>query len=227
MKEILELSVQPVNIVPTVLLMIMVLYWLLALIGLFDFGKDFDLSKDFDVDVDIDADIDVDADVDADADAEGSIGKSAGGMKGLLKFFNLGEVPFMMLLSFFALFWWSGSVMSNYYLGNSALWLALLLLLPMAIAAALLAKVLSTPFKGFYKKLNTGEEDLDLTGKLCELTTSLNGDSTGQAELWVESRHLLIYVKSLDGEKMNRGEQVFVVSHEKESSIYFVKPFND
>ena len=133
----------------------------------------------------------------------------------------------MMLLSFFALFWWSGSVMSNYYLGISALWLALLLLIPMAILAALLAKVFTTPFKGFYKKLNSSEKDLDLTGKICELTTSLKGKSTGQAELWFDSRHLLIYVKSLDGENLNRGEKVFVVSHNKEDSIYFVKPFND
>ena len=82
MQELLQAAFSPPNIVFTTLLLVVLLYWASVFMGLLDMG-----SFDVDLDVDLDVDVDIDADVDADADV------SAGGIAGILHFFNVGQVP--------------------------------------------------------------------------------------------------------------------------------------
>ena len=55
MQELLHYAVEPVNIVFTGLLILVIMYWLSVMIGALDLSS-FDL--DFDTDVDIDVDVD-------------------------------------------------------------------------------------------------------------------------------------------------------------------------
>jgi hypothetical protein len=66
MNEVLAYSFEPVNLFPTILLIITVLYWMAVMLGALDMGfLDFDLDADFETDVEVDIDLgsEVDGDV--------------------------------------------------------------------------------------------------------------------------------------------------------------------
>ena len=90
MQELLQAAFSTPNIVFTVLLLVVMLYWVSVFMGLLDMGS-------FDVDIDVDMDVDVDVDIDADVDADAEV--TGGGLAGILHFFNLGQVPFMVIMN--------------------------------------------------------------------------------------------------------------------------------
>ena len=90
----------PVNLPASFLLGLVLLYWLMVILGVL--GMDA-----FDLDLDADLDFDVEADVDG--HFEGSVfGK-------VLDFFHLGDVPIMIVVSFFVLNMWIITIVSNHY----------------------------------------------------------------------------------------------------------------
>ena len=106
MLELLYVAFTPVNLFFTVLLLLVLVYWIMVILGALD--------VDF---LDIDFDSDVDADADVDMDFQGG-----GFLRGILEFFYIGEVPVMVLVSVFSLSVWTISVLGNYYLNpNSSL----------------------------------------------------------------------------------------------------------
>ncbi len=85
MIELMQLAFYPINMVFTMLLISIVVYWLTVILGVLD-------TDLFDMDLpDMDADADMDADVDANLDT--------GVAWGVLHWFYVGEVPIMMLLT--------------------------------------------------------------------------------------------------------------------------------
>jgi len=141
------------NMVYTILLMVVLLYWLLVLIGTLDFGS-------------LDIELDLDADVDAEIDAE--VG-GLEGMAGILHFFNLGRVPFMVILSFAALAMWASSILANYYLSDGSVWFPILFFLPIVFVGLITAKLLTTPLIPIFKSLNTAAEAVERT-RLCAIS---------------------------------------------------------
>lgn len=59
MKELYDFTFSSINIIPTLFLIIVVMYWITVLIGVLDFN-----SLDFDVDAHTDIDVGVHADID-------------------------------------------------------------------------------------------------------------------------------------------------------------------
>ena len=57
MTELIQTAFSPINLLFTILLMLVILYWLSIIIGALDIGS-FDLDFDFDADVDVDLDAD-------------------------------------------------------------------------------------------------------------------------------------------------------------------------
>src|SRR5689334_13025861 len=96
MLEVFSEAIRPINLPFTILLGIVVLYWILVAVGAF--GLDF--GADGDIDADAGADI-------ADADA--------GWFSHFLNFINVGEVPITIVLSFLTLSAWFLSIVVNYY----------------------------------------------------------------------------------------------------------------
>ncbi|RMG67737.1 MAG: hypothetical protein D6722_12680, partial [Bacteroidetes bacterium] len=108
MTELYELSISPPNLPYTILLGLMVVYWLTVIIGAIDLDfLDFDV--DVDTDVDVDAEVDTEVEVDGEADGAGGV-SGAGWFLTTASFFNLGSVPFMIFMSFLCLSLWVGSV---------------------------------------------------------------------------------------------------------------------
>ena len=213
MTELFQAALSAENIIYTLLLVLVLLYWLSVIAGGLDMNS-------FDVDLDVDADLDLD--VDADVDGAGG---SSGWLVGILHFFNFGKLPTMVILSFAILFAWMINVLLNHYLGGGSLIFALMLMLPNLLISLLLTKVITIPLIPIFQQLNTPEEDVDFVGMLCKLTVSANQTKKGQAEVIHKDRSLLIYVKvdKDDVDVINKGEEALILRPSKDASYFLIR----
>ena len=213
MTELFQAALAAENIIYTLLLVLVLLYWLSVIAGGLDMNA-------FDVDLDIDADLE--ADMDADVDGAGG---TSGWLVGALHFFNFGKLPIMVILSFAILFAWMINVLMNHYLGGGSLTFALMLMIPNLFISLILTKIITTPLIPVFKQLNTPEEEVDFVGMICKLTVSANQTKKGQAEVIHKNRSLLIYVKVDEDEvdKINKGEQAVILRPSEDASYYLIR----
>lgn len=213
MIELLNASLSAVNIIPTILLAFILIYWLTVIIGVIDLD-----TLDFDLDIDVDADVDVDIDVDADLNVHG--------LTSVLSFFNIGHMPFMIFLSFLVMPMWVMSVWANHLVGNSSFWLSLAILIPIIIVSLFVAKILTTPFAKFYMKLRKEDEAVNPIGKRCKILLTVKGDSIGQAEIKVDGTSILINAMANKGIEIQKGETALVIKHITDKNYYLIEPYN-
>lgn len=235
MGEFLSALFAPVNLLYTGLFILMLLYWASVIIGALDMDSldvhahmDTDMDADMDADVhahmDADVDGDVDADVHAETDAQGHLGHSGGVVYGMLRFFNVGEIPLMIMLSFTILFMWAGAVLVHHYLGIHSLLVALALFVPYFISALLVAKVVTTPLKALFKSLKKQtEQHEELLGRDCVVTTSEVNGEFGQAEVKTRGSPLLLNVRTEHGQVLVRGDEAIITHHLPSKGIYIVQ----
>lgn len=227
MLEFFSAAFQPMNLVLTILMILVVIYWITVILGVLDFDfLDFDLDAgdaDLDMSIDVDVDIDIDADIDADVDGGGPGGK---GLLGFISWFNVGKIPFMIVMTVVVFSMWMGSILTNHYVGNTSLLISLLLYIPLFFLSLIVTKVVTTPLVPLFDKLNfNGEKQIDLEGKTGILMLGVNGKSIGQAKLFVQDKNFLIYVVSFNGTPIKQGKKIVVV--EKKEKFYLVEKVDD
>lgn len=245
MQELLNAAFSIVNLFPTILLLVILLYWLFVILGAIDLNffdvevdadadvdVDVDMDVEMDVDADLDANVDVDADLDADVDADmdADTEVSAEGalvsMNSVLTFFNLGKVPFMLLLSFFILPLWIISILTNHFLGNESALLALVLLIPNIIVSLIVAKILTTPFAAIYTRMaKNSDESFKYAGKMCTVLMPTNDKKMGQAEIQYKDSTYRINVLTKEGTTLEKGDSALVINHIKDKNCYLVEPY--
>lgn len=240
MKELFDLSFSPANVFPTILLLFVVLYWLVFLFGMLDLSfMDFEVEADagveIDLDVNIDADIGMDQDIDVDHDVNttknlgqnlsGNINSPGWGAR-ILQFLNLGDIPFMIFFSFFALFLWAMSILGNYYWSAGEPLNIVGLTLGASLVSLLMSKLATQPFRNLFREMGKGEAHVDLRGKLCVLELGMEGDRLGQADVIVGDKHLLVNVRSEDGSRIASGTRCLIVDRDEDGETYFVQPFD-
>jgi len=218
MIELLQAAISPVNVIYTVLLMIILIYWVSIILGVMDTSS-FDI--DFDLDVDVDLDVDLDVDMDADVDADGDVG-SGGWFAGALHFFNFGKLPFMVIMSFVILIQWAVALLVNDNFGHGSIVFALVAALPILFVSLSATKIITTPLIPFFAKLNTAEEPVNYIGKTGTLILPPTRDKAGQAEIIEGGNPLIISVKIPENEVIpKKGEQIVVIS-EADNKRYFI-----
>ena len=218
------------NAVMTVIMAILVVYWLFVLllgVGL----EDLDLGFDFDVDVPdvsvpdvgVDTGIDVDTDVDVDSDSDVAVEKSPGFFIQFLKFLNVGRVPFMLILSTFKLFIWIGTLVTTSLVNVTAWGLSsLFILIPIAIVAIFFTKFATNPMVKFFKEIGyKGEEEIDFLGRSGKMLSNIKDEKIGTAEFLVDKNPIKLSVKSMDGAEIKYGDYV-VVMDESDDKKYFL-----
>ncbi len=247
MKELYDAAFSAVNIFPTILFGLMVVYWLFVMIGaldinLFDFSldsADIDLDADVDIDaeVDIDADVDAEADIDMDADADTSLqssmaaqGHVEGGvvmsLNSVLSFFNLGKVPFMILMSFLALSMWVISISVNYLMGNQSVMLAIVLLIPNIIVSLFVSKILTTPFAFVQKKmLQNNADSFKYQGKICTMLMNASHTKVGQGEINYNGSIIRVNVITKKGTEILKDQTGLIINRIKEKNCYLIEPY--
>lgn len=209
MKELLELSFQGANAIPSFLLIFVLIYWVVVMFGAVD--MDF-----FDIDVDVDGpEVDVDADI------------SVGWLNSVLIFFNLPHIPLMIFVSFMALPMWLISVQLNDLIGNTDLLLGIVFLIPNLLVSLFVAKFLTMPFVKLFSKMNAeGETTTTMIGKICRVILTLNSDSVGQVEVNVEGSNYRINAKTTEDKVMKKGEEGLVIEYHEDGKYYVVEPYN-
>jgi hypothetical protein len=170
--------------------------------------------------LDLDADIHVDKGINVEVDLQ------VGWWGVVLAFFNVGSVPFMILVSFAALFLWVGSILGNYYLGGPG-WVSLLLFVPNLVVSLLLTKLVTHPLKWIFREEpNEVERNQQVIGRTCTVLLPANDKKIGQAEVAIQrGAPLLLTVKTTTGNKLARGEKGLIIDYDKNAHTYLIEPY--
>lgn len=210
MQELLDASIQGANIIPTVLLIFVLIYWLVVILGVIDLDM-------FDIDLDVEVEVE---------GPEVGANISVGWLNSALTYFNLGQIPLMIFVSFLALPMWIISVQLNHLIGNTSLLLGIVFLIPNLLASLFVAKFLTMPFvKLFSKMTEEGETTMTMIGKICRIILPLNSSTVGQAEVKVDGSSYLISAKTVDGKVMQKGEEGLVIEYHEDGKYYVVEPY--
>lgn len=214
MSELLDAAVSPANLIVTVLFIFIIIYWITVILGVID--MDF---LDVDIDVDADMDIDVDADVD---------GTSLVWLNSVLAFFNLGQIPFMIFMSFLILPTWVLCIMVNDFMGTSSFTFGLIVLVISLFVSLFIAKFLTIPFIKIFGNLNKegGEEREVLVGKVCEIILSASSQKVGQAKIITDGAPHIINVNSINDSTLSKGETGLIIEYSESNNIYLIEPYN-
>lgn len=217
------------NAVMTVIMGVLVLYWLFVLIGGVGLD-DLDLGFDFDVDIPEAGDLAVvsDGDVDmaeaSEIDGEVAVEKEPGFFVKFLNFLNVGKVPFMLIFSTLKFFTWLGSLITTQFIDVSS-WGAwsLLILLPLLFISIFLTKGATTPMAKFFKAIGyRGEDEIDFLGRSGKMLSTIKDDKVGCAEVVVEKNPIRLNVRSIDGVEIKYGDSILIADQSDDKRTYLV-----
>ncbi|MFT6854657.1 MAG: hypothetical protein ACJA0X_000623 [Cyclobacteriaceae bacterium] len=201
MTELLAFAFSGVNIIPTILLIFTILYWLIVIVGV----------------IDIDA-LDFDFDVDGDVELEG--------LASVLSFFNIGHMPLMVFITFFTIPLWMVTLITNDLLGVTSFIAGLLIFLPATIACLFVAKFFTIPIAKIYRKIRTETEAIkDIIGRVCIAKLPISHDRKGQAEIKINGTSILITAKTREGYTVPKNATALIIEFQKAQNFYFVEPY--
>lgn len=208
MGELFDAAVSPANILITILAIFILAYWITVIIGI--------------IDLDV-LDIDVDFDLDADAD-----GLSISWLNSVLAFFNLGEIPLMIFMSFLIIPAWAVMMIVTDSFGITGFFMGLLVLIPVLFVCLFVAKILTLPFVRLFERLNKEELENDvIVGKICEVTMTVRFDKIGQARVLTRGAPHLLNVHTSKGVEMNRGDHGLIIEFQEEKNVYLIEPYSN
>lgn len=212
--EVLRASFALHNLPFTVLLLIMVGYWLLVCVGFLD-------SESADAGLDLHGPADVHGPVDVHMDM--------GALHSLAKFMHAGEAPLMAILSVLVLCAWAFSVLANHYLNpGGGLLLAGVLLIPNLVVSLLLTRILTKPLRSVFKALNKDYDEAIVTiGQVCAVTTSEATPKYGQATLETKGASLTLQVRTSEGHELKRGDRALIIGEDKEKQVFRVVRYEE
>jgi hypothetical protein len=189
------------NIIPTVLLILIVLYWIVNIIGALDL--DF---LDFDLDTDLEG------------------GTDSGPFYSLLAFLKVGELPFMFVFSILILNFWIIAMLMYYLPITPGGVVNTALLIPIFILSTVITKLEFLPLK--IMLTNSSVEDHrnnSVLEQLCTLKCEVKDGRLGQAEIERDGASVVINVKSeYEGVSFCKDEVAFVIRKDTDKDIYYI-----
>lgn len=189
------------TVVFTILLGVVVLYWLFVLLGAMDIDV-----LDF-------------ADADGDGDADG--------LGGVIEALGLGGVPVMLSLSLLVLGAWGICLLAMQLAGGIGL-VGTGLAAGVAVAALLVAVPVTSfavrPLRRLFVT-HPAPESRSLVGKICTVTTLKVDERYGQAELEDGGAGLLIQVRYSGPGRLGRGDKAVIFDYKDE--IFLVAPLGE
>lgn len=227
----------PTNLWLTVLLGLCGVYWLIVVVG----GISAD-ALDVDLEVgggDLDPGLDAGpggaagggAEFDAVGDGAASGAQTSvaevGVSTAVLRFFNLGDVPLMVVLTVLAFVMWAISVGLYPVTRDWTPLLQVALLVAAFAVATLVMKAVTWPLKRLFRAMREEERraDLQLIGKVCRVTSSRVTGTTGQAEFSTGGAPLLLNVRTRHEDALARGDEAVIVEQDERAGVYYVRGF--
>ena len=203
MTQFFEFCVANAVLPATVLMVLIMLYGVMVLVGAADITL-FDI--DFDTDFDMDG-------------ASTSIGFVA------LKFLNIGQVPVMIWITVFGMFWWAGSLLLWAFYDQAhdpaGGWAVGQLVLRNAILAIVGTKCATEPMRKFFDHQDHYKPS-DLVGQPCEVTTFEVNTETGQAKFATDAAPLLIDVRTHSG-VLAKGDIARITDFDPSTNLYYIE----
>lgn len=234
MNELVEASLQFPTVVFTIVLVIVLMYWVFVLLGALDldlFGGD--------VDVDVSGAAkgigelvtggakggaeafhtgDGGADAGADADADG------GG--GLWHGLGLGDVPVTISVSLIVMLCWCGSLLAMHYVAGTAGWQRAIVLIATIVIALPIAALLVRPLAPVFA-VKEAKSNTDYVGHGCTVTTGSVDDRFGQATVEDGGTVLVIQVRCDARGKLGRGDKALIIEFDRARQAYVIEPSAD
>ncbi|MDF1753852.1 MAG: DUF1449 family protein [Verrucomicrobiales bacterium] len=212
MLELLQESIKGYNLPLTILLGVVILYWVVALLGLVDI----DIGGDFDLDVDTDAESGHEEGVDA---ASGNFVNSA------MRFAGFADAPMMFVLSVFVVMVWVFNLIANMYFNPlESGTQATMLLLPVAVVGFVSTRLLVRPLRPVMKMLKAKEAPAAIIGEQAVVVSASLDHEFGRVQIDFDGRPLVLNaVISNQDQKLKKGAQVLVVSKIEDSENYIVR----
>ena len=207
MSEFLQECFWPVNFPLTLLLLIVLGYWTMVIVGVV--GTDL-----FEFDFDVDGGVDADGDVHVD----GSFGS-------FLEFLYPGEVPVVIVASFFIVSMWIITLLSNHYLNDANSLLVMgMWLVPNAVISLLATRVAMMPFATMFKNYDQPEFTRnEMLGKVGIVKTAEVSASYGQMELQQDGPPIVLNVRTRGEVVLRRGDAAKILGFNPENDTFLVE----
>ena len=214
MQDFISEILSPVNLPATLLLAMVVVYWILVLLGAL--GAD---ALDFDPNVDVDVDVNVDLEGGVDVDVAQGLSQT------VYSFFYLGDIPVMIIGSIFALLFWILTVVSNHYLNPEfSWWVTAVLFLPCVGISLLLTKLILMPAAPLFRS-QTSENDRRayLIGRSAVVNTNDLTDKFGEVRIEQQGPPLVLNARNEKGQRLKKGDVVKIVGYDRDKDICIVE----
>lgn len=213
-KEYLLFSISGINLLPTILLCLVFIYWLLTLLGVFS-SDSIDLNFGVD-DIDLDLDLDLDADTDVDLASSNIFVK-------ILSYGNFGLVPFMVYFSIYIVSVWAITMLGYYIPINPNSVFGVLFLLVNMLIGFFITKWVTIPLVPFFQGLEI-DNKFDPIGKSGILTTALNPERLGTMTIVGNKGQVIILNVVCSQGEYKKGEEMTIVSKDSKREVYNVIP---
>lgn len=202
MKELWEQAILSYNLPLTILLGLMVSFWLLTLLGAVTMDS---------------------LDVDVDADLDGDLGDIPAVM---LRVVNAGHIPLTIVLSILILAMWVIALTLNFYFNSGhSLAVAAGYFVAAFVLGVVCTKLITQPLVPFMRRLKEAENTAPVIGET-GIVRSIEMDSTyGQVEVQRPNGApaLLNARLGIDAEPICRGTQVAIISMDEKTGIYLAR----
>lgn len=196
----------------TVLLGVVVIYWVLAVAGMVDIEH---------------SGIDVDVQTHADGDTS-----DVGQLASYVVAFGLNGVPFSVAVSLLVLVSWTLSCLGGEWLLPLVPTLPLkllagtVLLVASAAIAIPLAAVAIRPLRGLFVS-HTAVSNAALVGQACRVVTGVVNEKDGRAEVARRGASLNIRVWAPTPNTLKRGSQALILEYDEVAGRYLIAPHDD
>jgi hypothetical protein len=208
-QELIHISVAGVNLTISILLILMLLYWISVIFGALDIDI---LQFDFDVEAEGDADLDL---------------QSGGAFQGLMLYFNIGCVPVTVWLSFLIFTCWILTVLECYYLnpGINPL-LSLAFVLPNLIIGMYVAKFATAPLKKVFEAMAPKNiTHKSLIGQRATVASSTVTHKFGQILIKTDGAPITLNAVTEGTTEIPKGASV-ILTGEARPGVFIVEPFS-
>lgn len=198
LRGFLILSVTGVNVYYTVVLALVMCYWLLVIIGAFDLDV---LDLDFDGEIE------------------------PGPLQSLVEYLNIGEVPLMIVLTLAVLNTWVFSMLGSIFLGDFLIGIINLgAFFAYFILALFATKFFAKPIAKLFNSLNNQDEKVAIVGNYGVALTAFAPGEKGQVEIQKTGQPIKVMaILDESSEEVLKSEQVVIVR--QEANLYRISKF--
>lgn len=229
MDQIIEIAFSQVNIFLTITMLILIAYWLFTMLS----GLDFDLDIDVDVDVDIDADLQTGTFTEAvNTEIDDNLLQSRDRTRrelwqSALIYFNFVGLPFMFTLTCWIFSWWVLSNIATIYTDSYHNSFGFVMVLATVIPSLVLTKIITAPFKKFFKGLNPdGTKPIYFIGMTATTKSQIESNKVGSIEVMVDAKSIILHAKTKNNEHIPFNQEVLITKHSEDKKFYYVESLN-